>query len=95
MIRRKKLTIFTDAKESTTVLELKKMIEGKFALRLAMKSIFSIQCRFYPCSGSVKTITWQQAFMFLFDLHQQKILKLALFLFWTIFHLFEGVKVVS
>lgn len=28
MIRRKKLTIFTDAKESTTVLELKKMIEG-------------------------------------------------------------------
>ncbi|XP_034245570.1 elongin-B-like isoform X2 [Thrips palmi] len=28
MIRRKKLTIFTDAKDSTTVLELKKMIEG-------------------------------------------------------------------
>lgn len=33
MIRRKKLTIFTDAKESTTVLQLKKMIQGitKFA----------------------------------------------------------------
>lgn len=29
MIRRKKLTIFTDAKDTTTVLELKKMIEGK------------------------------------------------------------------
>jgi len=29
MIRRKKLTIFTDAKDDTTVLELKKMIEGK------------------------------------------------------------------
>ncbi|XP_034240784.1 elongin-B-like isoform X2 [Thrips palmi] len=33
MIRRKKLTIFTDAKETTTVLQLKKMIQGitKFA----------------------------------------------------------------
>lgn len=30
MIRRKKLTIFTDAKDSTTVLELKKIIEGTF-----------------------------------------------------------------
>lgn len=30
MIRRKKLTIFTDAKDTTTVLELKKMIEGKY-----------------------------------------------------------------
>jgi len=28
MVRRKKTTIFLDAKESTTVLELKKMIEG-------------------------------------------------------------------
>lgn len=28
MIRRKKCTIFTDAKETTTVVELKKMIEG-------------------------------------------------------------------
>jgi len=28
MIRRKKRTIFTDAKDTTTVLELKKMIEG-------------------------------------------------------------------
>lgn len=28
MIRRKKTTIFTDAKDNTTVLELKKMIEG-------------------------------------------------------------------
>ncbi len=28
MIRRKKTTIFTDAKETTTVLEVKKMIEG-------------------------------------------------------------------
>lgn len=28
MIRRRKLTIFTDAKDTTTVLELKKIIEG-------------------------------------------------------------------
>lgn len=28
MIRRKKCTVFTDAKETTTVAELKKMIEG-------------------------------------------------------------------
>lgn len=33
MIRRKKLTVFTDAKETTTVLELKKMIEGEFVVR--------------------------------------------------------------
>lgn len=30
MIRRKKLTIFTDAKDTTTVGELKQMIEGSF-----------------------------------------------------------------
>jgi hypothetical protein len=29
MIRRKKLTIFTDAKDTTSVLELKKIIEGQ------------------------------------------------------------------
>lgn len=34
MIRRKKTTIFTDAKDTTTVLELKKMIEGKFEWHL-------------------------------------------------------------
>jgi transcription elongation factor B subunit 2 len=28
MVRRKKTTIFLDAKETTTVLDLKKMIEG-------------------------------------------------------------------
>ena len=28
MIRRKKMTLFLDAKENTTVLELKRMIEG-------------------------------------------------------------------
>ena len=28
MIRRKKVTIFTDAKESTTVLDVKKIVEG-------------------------------------------------------------------
>lgn len=36
MIRRKKTTIFTDAKDNTTVGELKKMIEG-------MKKLFDIQ----------------------------------------------------
>ena len=29
MIRRKNMTIFTDAKDNTTVLELKKIIEGE------------------------------------------------------------------
>jgi hypothetical protein len=33
MIRRKKTTIFTDAKDTTLVLELKKMIEGKRMLK--------------------------------------------------------------
>lgn len=32
MIRRKKTTIFTDAKDTTTVLELKRMIEGEFQM---------------------------------------------------------------
>lgn len=32
MIRRKKMTIFTDAKDTTTVYELKKIIEGKKSL---------------------------------------------------------------
>jgi hypothetical protein len=36
MIRRKKLTIFTDAKDTTTVLELKKMIEGKCQLSFTL-----------------------------------------------------------
>lgn len=31
MIRRQKTTIFTDAKENTSVVELKRMIEGKCA----------------------------------------------------------------
>lgn len=30
MIRRQKTTIFTDAKDNTTVKELKQMIEGEF-----------------------------------------------------------------
>lgn len=30
MIRRHKTTIFTDAKENTSVIELKRMIEGKY-----------------------------------------------------------------
>lgn len=33
MIRRKKTTIFTDAKDNTTVIELKKMIEGESQLK--------------------------------------------------------------
>ncbi|XP_022905597.1 elongin-B [Onthophagus taurus] len=36
MIRRKKLTIFTDAKDTTTVLELKRIIEG--ILKVATKN---------------------------------------------------------
>jgi len=43
MIRRKKLTIFTDAKDDTTVLELKKMIEGKtFVLQWQYLFFFDI-----------------------------------------------------
>lgn len=40
MIRRKKLTIFTDAKDTTTVLELKKMIEGECDLHDILKVYF-------------------------------------------------------
>lgn len=40
MIRRKKLTIFTDAKDTTTVLELKKIIEGKIR---PLKLIISVR----------------------------------------------------
>lgn len=34
MIRRHKTTIFTDAKENTSVAELKRMLEGKFYVKL-------------------------------------------------------------
>lgn len=39
MIRRKKLTVFTDAKDTTSVLELKKMIEGNFCVNLWMQIV--------------------------------------------------------
>lgn len=39
MIRRKKLTIFTDAKDTTTVLELKKIIEGNFIVNIFHNTI--------------------------------------------------------
>lgn len=39
MIRRKKMTIFTDAKDDTTVLELKKMIEGNFTLTIPQNCV--------------------------------------------------------
>ncbi|XP_059054610.1 elongin-B [Achroia grisella] len=41
MIRRKKLTIFTDAKDTTTVLELKKMIEGILKVPPASQMLFN------------------------------------------------------
>lgn len=40
MIRRKKTTIFTDAKDNTTVLELKKMIEGKIFIFICPFVVF-------------------------------------------------------
>lgn len=40
MIRRKKLTIFTDAKDTTTVLELKKIIEGILKISPANQQLF-------------------------------------------------------
>lgn len=42
MIRRKKLTIFTDAKDTTTVFELKKMIEGKCVNRDMTENLFLV-----------------------------------------------------
>jgi hypothetical protein len=45
MIRRKKVTIFTDAKDTTTVLELKKMIEGKRHCLYAMSTAVQ-ECSF-------------------------------------------------
>ncbi|CAB0031836.1 unnamed protein product [Trichogramma brassicae] len=41
MIRRKKMTIFTDAKENTTVLELKKIIEGILKISPANQQLFN------------------------------------------------------
>ncbi|XP_077297643.1 transcription elongation factor elongin B [Arctopsyche grandis] len=41
MIRRKKLTIFTDAKDTATVLELKKMIEGILKVTPANQMLFN------------------------------------------------------
>lgn len=40
MIRRKKLTIFTDAKDTTSVLELKKIIEGILKVPPANQQLF-------------------------------------------------------
>lgn len=40
MIRRKKTTIFTDAKDTTTVLELKRMIEGEFQMHFLADFFF-------------------------------------------------------
>ena len=42
MIRRKKVTIFTDAKETTNVSELKKIIHGTVAGKLLCGSMFAI-----------------------------------------------------
>ncbi|XP_044756647.1 elongin-B-like [Coccinella septempunctata] len=41
MIRRKKLTIFTDAKDTTTVLELKKIIEGILKVPTRNQKLFN------------------------------------------------------
>lgn len=41
MIRRKKLTIFTDAKDTTTVLELKRMIEGILKMNPQDQQLFN------------------------------------------------------
>ncbi|XP_020298756.1 elongin-B isoform X2 [Pseudomyrmex gracilis] len=41
MIRRKKMTIFTDAKDDTTVLELKKMIEGILKVSPSNQQLFN------------------------------------------------------
>ncbi|XP_001604175.2 elongin-B [Nasonia vitripennis] len=41
MIRRKKMTIFTDAKENTTVLELKKIIEGILKIPPGNQQLFN------------------------------------------------------
>lgn len=43
MIRRKKATIFTDAKDNTTVKELKQMIEGKFQSKIITHSNHQLQ----------------------------------------------------
>ncbi|XP_011305063.1 transcription elongation factor B polypeptide 2 [Fopius arisanus] len=41
MIRRKKMTIFTDAKDNTTVLELKRIIEGILKIPPANQQLFN------------------------------------------------------
>lgn len=53
MIRRKKLTIFTDAKDTTTVLELKKIIEGKLS---PLKLIISHSCKGCSIRYSIQNV---------------------------------------
>ena len=54
MIRRHKTTIFLDAKENNTVLELKKMIEGILKYKPEDQQLFkdeevgNLKSRFYP-----------------------------------------------
>ncbi|KAI9580499.1 elongin-B [Glossina fuscipes] len=43
MIRRRKTTIFTDAKENTTVAELKRMLEGILKVRPLDQRLFNIE----------------------------------------------------
>lgn len=51
MIRRHKTTIFTDAKENTSVIELKRMIEGKYSNISTYFSMFSIRVCECVCVG--------------------------------------------
>lgn len=62
MIRRKKLTIFTDAKDTTTVLELKRMIEGVifiYVITLALLTFVLYLDRYFK-GESPRSATLQQ-----------------------------------
>ncbi|XP_060524500.1 elongin-B [Cylas formicarius] len=54
MIRRKKLTIFTDAKDNTTVLELKKIIEGILKIPPQNQQLFNKDNRIMEDSNTLQ-----------------------------------------
>ena len=55
MIRRHKTTIFTDAKESTTVYELKRIVEGILKRAPEEQRLYKVYRVHTPCGGQLQS----------------------------------------
>uniref|UniRef100_A0AAZ3S876 Elongin-B n=1 Tax=Oncorhynchus tshawytscha TaxID=74940 RepID=A0AAZ3S876_ONCTS len=55
MIRRHKTTIFTDAKESTTVYELKRIVEGILKRAPEEQRLYKVYAVHTPCGGQLQS----------------------------------------